>query len=81
MLALASLCVALSSCSATDNPATAPVKTSIPAQLVKQTPAPIPPNPDTMSDNELGTFIQNQDKAIAQCNADKRDIAKLVDTQ
>lgn len=52
--------------------------TGVPAILLAETPAPAVPNEDTMTDNELGVFLQNQDKALAACNADKAAIAQIV---
>lgn len=76
-LVTAGLCALLSGCSAS---ATA-VKTEpqrVPALYLRTTPPPPVPDENTMTDNQLAALLQNQDKALAACNADKDSIRRLV---
>lgn len=76
-LVTAPLFVLLCGCSETPKIAR-PVYSSVPAIFLQATPAPAVPDENTVTDNELGYFMQDQAQALAACNADKADIAKLV---
>lgn len=46
--------------------------------FLERTPAPYLESEDKLTDIALGVHIQEADKALESCNADKEEISKLV---